>query len=109
MLKKISYFMKNIPMNKFESMYMKARGKEHNIFTFKFDKFFKSVGTMKADDPYKRDMLLQLDATLYMNLGKDSVRKEKDEVRKRSRQIYREIRLYDKEMGDSFLKHQDKS
>jgi len=51
--------------------------------------------------------LLEIDATMYTNLGSDSTKAEKQEVKKNSRIIYRAIKDLDFETGKLFLQHQD--
>lgn len=51
--------------------------------------------------------LLELDATMYTNLGSDSTKAEKLEVKKNSRIIYRAIKDLDLETGKLLLQHQD--
>ena len=51
--------------------------------------------------------LLELDATMYTNLGSDSTKAEKLEVKKNSRMIYRAIKDLDLETGKLLLQHQD--
>jgi len=51
--------------------------------------------------------LLEIDATMYTNLGSDSTKAEKQEVKKNSRIIYRAIRDLDAETGKLLLQHQD--
>lgn len=63
---------------------------------------FKTWGTKK-----KIDELLRLDCQQYTNLGKDSSKQEREEVRKTSRKIYRLIKTIDKELGDKFLHFMD--
>lgn len=109
-LNKLSYFMKKISMNTFEKIFNAARGsKNYDIMTFNFEKYFKKVDKYKGKDRSKVGLLLELDANLYMMLGSGATKTEKAEVRKKSRMIYKEIKKYDKIMGDSFLKHQDKN
>lgn len=54
-------------------------------------------------DKRKIDQLLQIDCNLYANLGTDSTRAEKDEVKRKSIEIYRTIKKINKELGDEFL------
>ncbi len=56
----------------------------------------------------KIDMLLELDATQYCNLGIDSTKQQKEEVKKNSRYIYKAIAKLNSSMGKRFLYHQDK-
>lgn len=56
----------------------------------------------------KIDRLLELDATLYCNLGSDSTKTERKETKMQSKQIYRAIKTLDKSLGDQLLQHMDK-
>jgi len=51
--------------------------------------------------------LLEMDATMYTNLGSDSTKAEKQEVKKNSRIIYRAIKDLDLDTGKLLLQHQD--
>lgn len=53
------------------------------------------------------NQLLEMDAIMYTNLGSDSTKAEKQEVKKNSRIIYRAIRDLDIETGKLLLQHQD--
>lgn len=57
----------------------------------------------------KIDTLLHMDCIMYAQLGIDSTKKEKEEVKKNSRKIYRGIRVINKRLGDEFLLAMDKS
>jgi hypothetical protein len=59
-------------------------------------------------DRKKVDALLELDATMYCNLGIDSTKTERLETKKQSRAIYRAIKNLDKSLGDSLLHFMDK-
>jgi len=54
-------------------------------------------------DKQKLDELLRMDSVMYVNLGTESTQEERDEVKSRSRLIYRTIKTIDVEMGDLFL------
>ncbi len=54
------------------------------------------------------DELLEMDADAYTNLGTDSSPKEKEEVAKQSRAIYKAIRVLDKTIGNSLLNPADR-
>jgi len=56
----------------------------------------------------KIDRLLEIDAIQYTNLGTDSTKSEKLQVRRNSRYIYRAIQKLDYEMGSKFLHFIDK-
>lgn len=54
------------------------------------------------------DELLEADSNMYTNLGTDSTKAEKENVRKSSRTIYRAIRdNVDENIGKELLQHQD--
>jgi hypothetical protein len=53
------------------------------------------------------DMLLEMDANMYTNLGSDSNKTEKDEVKKNSKAIYRMIKGIDEQSGNLLLNHLD--
>ena len=44
---------------------------------------------------------------MYTNLGSDSLKSEKQEVKKKSRVIYRAIKELDLETGKLLIQHQD--
>ena len=49
-----------------------------------------------------------MDCIQYTRLGIDSSKKEKEEVRKNSRKIYKAIKTLDNRMGSEFLMAMDK-
>ena len=53
------------------------------------------------------NQLLEMDATNYTNLGSDSTKAEKLDVKKKSRMIYKAIKDLDLETGKLLLQHQD--
>tara|TARA_R110000803_G_scaffold49912_1_gene103771 strand:- start:194 stop:427 length:234 start_codon:yes stop_codon:yes gene_type:complete len=53
------------------------------------------------------DQLLKEDANSYTNLGINSTKTEKEEVKKNSRAIYRAIKDLDEPTGKLLLQHQD--
>lgn len=53
------------------------------------------------------DILLEEDAIMYTNLGSDSTKAEKAEVKKNSKIIYRAIKEMDSYTGDLLITHQD--
>jgi hypothetical protein len=59
-------------------------------------------------DKKKVDELLRIDCWLYCNLGMDSSKQEKLEVRKKSRVIYVKIKKINPLMGEMFLQNLDK-
>lgn len=67
----------------------------------------KIVGFKTWTDKKKIDALLEMDSKLYCNLGSDSTKKEREEVRKSSRIIYTAIKKIDHQMGNNFLQSMD--
>ena len=55
----------------------------------------------------RTDALLKLDCDMYTNLGTDSSNKEKQEVKKNSKHIYKQIKGIDEVSGDILLKSLD--
>jgi hypothetical protein len=93
----------------FEREYPRIRGNMYNVFELDVDKYCnKLLSIKKYSDKEKIDGMLELDATMYMNLGSDSTKSEIRETKKKSRIIYRAIKSVDKTLGDSFLSYQDK-
>jgi hypothetical protein len=56
----------------------------------------------------KIDELLRIDCDLYTNLGVDSTKSERLDVRKNSRKIYRQIKLINHKIGNDLLVVMDK-
>lgn len=61
-----------------------------------------------VSDREKINRLLELDCNMYANLGSDSTKTEKLEVKRNSRAIYRAIKEIDEAVGRSLLEHMDK-
>jgi|TARA_R100000278_G_C5473180_1_gene165269 hypothetical protein len=59
-------------------------------------------------DRQKIDEMLRIDCNLYAQLGIDSNKADKEDVKKKSRVIYKTIKTIDKNMGESFLQAMDK-
>jgi hypothetical protein len=59
-------------------------------------------------DNQKIDKLLELDCNLYTNLGSDSTKTEKQEVKRMSRKIYKAIQGINEPIGKSLLQSIDK-
>jgi hypothetical protein len=53
------------------------------------------------------DLLLEMDANMYTNLGSDSTKAEKAEVKKNSKVIYKSIKDLDEYIGKQLLQHLD--
>lgn len=68
----------------------------------------KTVACICKNKKYRIDKLLKMDAIQYCNLGKNSTKAEKLQVKKRSKNIYKAIAKIDLVLGNNFLMHQDK-
>ena len=53
------------------------------------------------------DLLLEMDANMYTNLGSDSFKSERLEVKKNSKFIYKTIKDLDEYTGKLLLEHLD--
>lgn len=51
----------------------------------------------------RTDALLKLDCDMYTNLGIDSLKKDKEEVKKNSKHIYKQIKGIDETSGNMLL------
>jgi hypothetical protein len=67
----------------------------------------KVMGFKTWSSKEKVDALLRIDANMYCNLGKESSKQEKAEVKRNSKAIYQAIKKLDKESGEMFLRCQD--
>jgi hypothetical protein len=63
----------------------------------------KIMSYTSVSDREKINRLLELDCNMYANLGSDSTKAEKLEVKKQSRAIYRAIKQLDESVGRSLL------
>lgn len=68
-------------------------------------KIEKILGYKTYNDRKKVDALLEMDANLYTTLGMDSTKKERDEVKKASRKIYRAIAEINRLEGLQYLQY----
>ena len=75
--------------------------KEYVMYREKADKIDNYTS---YSDKRKIDSLLELNATIYTNLGTDSTKSEWENAEVTSRYIYRIIKKYNKEQGQMFLR-----
>jgi hypothetical protein len=68
----------------------------------------KVLGYKTWSEKKKIDALLEYDCNLYTNLGLESTKTEINDVKKKSRVIYRAIKHINKPEGDKLLWHMDK-
>lgn len=67
----------------------------------------KIIGYKTWSDKKKIDELLRIDCDMYTNLGIDSTSKDRAEVKKTSKYIYRAIQKMDPIIGKSLLFYAD--
>jgi hypothetical protein len=70
---------------------------------YKYEDIEKFIQFTSWTDKQKIDELLRIDCSLYAHLGIDSTKAEKEEVKKKSINIYRTIKTIDSKLGDEFL------
>ena len=69
---------------------------------------FEEIIKMPITDREKIDKLLEIDAHLYTNLGIDSTKKERLEVKRLSKKIYRMIQGINPAIGKTLLRAMDR-
>jgi len=74
---------------------------------YKYEDIEKFMQFTSWTDKQKIDELLRIDCSLYAHLGTDSTKGEKDEVKRRSIEIYRTIKTLNKQLGDELLYSED--
>tara|TARA_R100001244_G_scaffold112945_1_gene83599 strand:+ start:137 stop:364 length:228 start_codon:yes stop_codon:yes gene_type:complete len=70
------------------------------------DDIDKILGFSSWSDRKKIDSLLEIDADLYCNLGKESTKADIENTHKQSRRIYRAIKTVDDYEGRLLLREQ---
>jgi len=74
---------------------------------YKYENIEEFTGFKSWTDKRKIDTLLEIDCSLYAHLGTDSTKAEKEEVKRKSIEIYRTIKTLDKKLGDELLYSED--
>lgn len=72
-----------------------------------YSRLEKIIAYKTWSDKKKIDELLRIDCDMYTNLGIDSTSKDREEVKKTSRYIYRAIQKMDPSIGRSLLFYAD--
>jgi hypothetical protein len=73
---------------------------------YTIDDIDKILGYTSWKDKKKIDTLLEIDADLYTNLGKESSKTQVENVKKASRKIYKAIKTIDEYTGRLLLREQ---
>lgn len=88
--------------------YNKIKQNKFDIHELNVNAFCEKITGFKTKtEKEKMDALLEFDTMLYTQLGIESSIKDKKETKKKSRIIYRAIKSFNKEIGDSLLQHMD--
>tara|TARA_R100000734_G_C3204240_1_gene21893 strand:+ start:231 stop:473 length:243 start_codon:yes stop_codon:yes gene_type:complete len=79
-----------------------------NNTTYTIDDIEQIASSTQLSNRQKVDELLRIDCKQYTQLGIDSTKTEREEVKKLSRKIYRLIKTHvDYDMGNRFLQNAD--
>jgi hypothetical protein len=70
---------------------------------YKFEDVDKIIGFSSWSLKQKLDELYRIDSDMYCNLGTDSTKKEKQDVKAKSRKIYSAIKKIDEKTGKTLL------
>ena len=70
---------------------------------YQYEDVEKVISFSTWSDKKKIDELFRIDCYMYTNLGIDSTQKERDDVEKKSRYIYRAIKKIDPQLGDKLM------
>jgi|TARA_B110000046_G_scaffold18022_1_gene17232 hypothetical protein len=74
---------------------------------YKFEDIQKIIDFKSWADKKKIDELLRIDCTMYTNLGLDSLKKDREETKRRSKVIYKAISKIDEAFGKSLIYQMD--
>jgi hypothetical protein len=74
---------------------------------YKFEDIQKVIDFKSWADKKKIDELLRIDCTMYTNLGLDSLKKDREETKRRSKVIYKAISKIDEAFGKSLIYQMD--
>jgi hypothetical protein len=70
---------------------------------YKYEDVEKVLGFSTWSDEKKIDELFRIDSYMYTNLGTDSTKKEREDVRRKSRYIYKSIQKINPKMGKELI------
>lgn len=76
---------------------------------YTYDDVDRVVDFVTWDDRKKIDELFRIDSYMYTNLGTDSSKKEKEDVRRKSRYIYRAISKINPRIGKELIYYMDRT
>jgi len=70
---------------------------------YKYEDVDKVVDFSTWTNEKKIDELFRIDSYMYTNLGTDSTKKEREDVKRKSKYIYRAIQKIDPKMGKELI------
>lgn len=70
---------------------------------YQYEDVEKVISFSTWPDKKKIDELFRIDCYMYTNLGIDSTQKERDDVEKKSKYIYRAIKKIDPQLGEKLI------
>lgn len=76
---------------------------------YTYDDVDRVVDFVTWGDRKKIDELFRIDSYMYTNLGTDSSKKEKEDVRRKSRYIYRAISKINPRIGKELIYYMDRT
>lgn len=79
--------------------------KQKYTMEYKYDDVDKIVSFSTWTDKKKVDELFRIDSYMYTTLGLDSTNKERDDVKKKSKYIYKAICKIDPSLGKDLIYH----
>lgn len=92
----------------YDNCYAKIKQPTYDIHSLEVQVFINKILAYKTKTSQEKiDALLELDANMYTNLGSDSSKKDKEETKRRSKQIYKAIKLINEPIGKQLLDHMD--
>lgn len=74
---------------------------------YSYEDVEKVINFSSWSDRKKIEELFRIDTYMYTNLGLDSLKKEREDVRKKSRYIYRAISKIDPKIGKHLISNMD--
>lgn len=75
---------------------------------YEYDDVEKIINFSTWSKRKKIDELFRIDSYMYTNLGTDSTKKEREDVRKKSRYIYRAIQKINPALAKDLIYHMDR-
>lgn len=75
---------------------------------YQYDDVEKIINFSTWSKRKKIDELFRIDSYMYTNLGTDSTKKEREDVRRKSKYIYKAIQRIDQNLAKELIYHMDR-